>query len=62
MKNKEPVRCDRCLEEVHPGELVHRIDGFVICPECFLDFAFDYFFDRLVEIPASRDFREPDES
>ena len=50
MKNREPVRCDRCLQEVYPGELVHLIEGFVICPECFLDFAFDYFSDCLTEV------------
>ena len=52
MKLKGTPRCDRCLEKVYPGELVHFIDGYVVCPACFLDFAFDYFFDCLVEVPA----------
>ncbi|MBE6949521.1 MAG: hypothetical protein E7456_06715 [Ruminococcaceae bacterium] len=35
--------CDRCKGEVYAEELVHLIDGFVICAECFPDFAYDYF-------------------
>ena len=42
------ARCDRCKNDVYAGELVHLIDGYVVCPECFLDFAFDYFEDRLI--------------
>ena len=42
--------CDRCQEQVYPGELVHFIDGYIICPECFFDFAFDYFADDLIEV------------
>jgi len=43
----EIALCDRCAGEVYPGDLVHFIDGFIICPECFSDFAFDYFADRM---------------
>lgn len=35
--------CDRCRGEIYSGELYHCIDGFNICADCFLDFAFDYF-------------------
>lgn len=40
--------CDKCGFEVYRGELVHRIDGRIICPDCFFDFAFDYFAESLV--------------
>ena len=40
--------CDRCGEEVYTYELVHLIDGFVICAECFDDFVFEYFEDCLM--------------
>ena len=39
--------CDVCRGEVWPGDLVHVINGFVVCPECFSDYAFDYFSDCL---------------
>ena len=39
--------CDICGGEVYGGDLVHVINGFVICPECFWDFVFDYFEDCL---------------
>lgn|GEM_PF-423674 len=41
------ARCDICRGEVWPGDLVHVINGFVVCPECFLDYTFDYFSDCL---------------
>lgn len=40
--------CDRCRGEIYRGELYHRIDGFSICADCFLDFAFEYFAGCLV--------------
>ena len=60
MKTYPPARraillCDRCQEQVYPDELVHLIDGYIICPECFFDFAFDYFAEDLIlvrDIPA----------
>ena len=45
---KPICRCDLCKGDVFPGELVHFIDGTVICPDCFFDFAFDYFSDKLI--------------
>jgi hypothetical protein len=42
------ARCDVCFGEIYSGDLAHLIDGFVVCPECFFDFAFDYFADRMV--------------
>ena len=41
-------RCDRCLQPVYDDDLVHVIDGYVVCPECFDDFAFDYFSANMV--------------
>ena len=35
--------CDICRGEVYKNELVHVIDGFVVCAECFSDYTFDYF-------------------
>lgn len=46
--DKSVCKCHVCREPVYPYELVHVIDGFVICPDCFFDFAFDYFSDRLI--------------
>lgn len=40
-------RCSVCGGEVYRGELIHYIDGKVVCPDCFFDFTFDYFSDRL---------------
>lgn len=37
------AKCDNCGGEVYDEELVHLIDGFVICAECFEDYAFEYF-------------------
>ena len=50
IRNKPEFRCDICKSDVYDGELVHCIDGFIVCPDCFLDFAFDYFQDRLVPV------------
>ena len=36
-------QCDRCQQEIYADDLVHVIDGYVVCPECFDDFVFDYF-------------------
>lgn len=36
-------RCDICGGEVYGDDLIHYIDGFTVCPECFDDFVFDYF-------------------
>ena len=48
-RSSAPVlKCDRCGEEIYPYELIHKIDGFIICPDCFDDFAFDYFSDCLM--------------
>jgi hypothetical protein len=48
-KDPGPVgRCDCCGQEIYPDDLVHVIDGFTVCPECFFDFAFDYFSRDLV--------------
>jgi len=35
--------CDICKGEVYRNELVHVIDGFIVCAECFSDYTFDYF-------------------
>ena len=53
--------CDVCGGDVMPWELVHVIDGFVVCPECFLDFAFGYFEDDLVTGSEARELLRPDE-
>ena len=42
------LRCSVCRGEIYRGELYHSIEGRSICPECFFDFAFDYFADCLV--------------
>ncbi len=43
-EEEPPVaKCDSCGGEVYAEELVHLIDGFVICAECFEDYAFKYF-------------------
>ena len=39
--------CDICREGIYAGELVHYIDGYLICPDCFDEFVFDYFADRM---------------
>lgn len=41
-------KCDCCHGEVFADDLVHFVEGFVICPDCFDDFAFDYFAPFLV--------------
>ena len=46
-KSDAVLKCDICSEEIYPFELVHNIDGKIICPDCFFDFTFDYFSDRL---------------
>ena len=43
-----PLKCGICLEDIFDGELVHYIDGRIICPECFDDFAFDYFSSQMI--------------
>ncbi|MBR5381399.1 MAG: hypothetical protein IK136_02130 [Oscillospiraceae bacterium] len=50
--------CDVCRGEVWPGDLVHVINGFVVCPECFLDYTFDYFSDCLMLGSEIQDQRE----
>ncbi len=40
--------CDVCKGEIYANELVHVIDGFVVCPDWFYDFVFDYFSENLV--------------
>jgi len=40
--------CDFCCGEIYKDDLVHYIDGYVICPECFDDFIFDYFADCMI--------------
>lgn len=40
--------CDICRGEVYSEDLVHIIDGFIVCPDCFYDFVFSYFEDCLV--------------
>ncbi len=50
--DEKPVcRCSICSEPVYRDELVHFIEGRIICPDCFFDFAFDYFSADL--IPAA---------
>ena len=46
-EEKPVARCDVCRGEVYSGDLVHVINGFVVCPECFFDYTFDYFSDCL---------------
>ncbi|MGM9520887.1 MAG: hypothetical protein ACI3VB_00225 [Oscillospiraceae bacterium] len=45
---RRAYKCDRCHGQLYPNELVHFIDGYLVCPDCFFDFAFDYFSDDLV--------------
>lgn len=46
---EQPIACcDVCKGEIFPDDLVHLIDGFIVCPECFFDFTFDYFADKMV--------------
>ena len=35
--------CDKCGFEVYDGDSIYIIDGFVICDECFPDYAREYF-------------------
>jgi len=35
--------CSLCGGEVYEDDLAHLIDGYVVCPECFDDFAVEYF-------------------
>ena len=35
--------CDSCGMEVYDGDRIYIIDGFIICEECFADFAAEYF-------------------
>ena len=45
----EPVaNCDLCKGGVFGDELVHFIDGYIICAECFDDFAVDYFESNMI--------------
>ena len=48
-EEKVVCNCDICSEPIYAYELVHLIDGHIVCPDCFFDFAFDYFSDRLVK-------------
>jgi hypothetical protein len=43
-------KCDKCRGELYDNELVHLIDGYIICPECFEDFAFEYFEDKMTAV------------
>ena len=48
-QNEQPIAgCDCCGGEIYSDELVHLIDGFVICAECFEDYAFGYFEECMV--------------
>ena len=47
-KSSLPVLCDRCGGEIFPDEPAHVIDGFIICGECFEEFAYEYFRDCLM--------------
>lgn len=49
--------CDVCGEGIYPGELVHQIDGYLICPDCFFDFVFDYFADKMIMIDELKENR-----
>ena len=42
-EDRPTARCDRCGGEIYENELVHVIDGFVICAECFEEYACEYF-------------------
>ena len=43
------AECDLCGGEIYADELVHFINGFVICAECFYDYAFEYFSHCMVQ-------------
>ena len=45
------LKCSSCGGGIYPGELIHFIAGAYICPDCFFDFAFDYFSDCLITAP-----------
>lgn len=48
-QNVPPVIfCDFCRGEIYEDDMIHYIDGFIICPECFDDFVFEYFLDRMM--------------
>ena len=36
--------CDKCALEVYDSDIIYIIDGFIICNECFGDYARDYFY------------------
>ena len=49
LQEELPVaKCDSCKGEVYAEELVHLIDGFIICTECFADYTYDYFEPNMV--------------
>ena len=55
-QDEQPIsRCDSCGGEIYADELVHVIDGFIICAECFDDYVFDYFASNMV---TGEDLRE----
>ena len=35
--------CDKCALEVYDSDEIYIIDGFIICSDCFENFAKDYF-------------------
>jgi hypothetical protein len=39
--------CDECGAEIYPGERIYVIDGFLVCRECFGEYAAKYFADCL---------------
>ena len=41
-------QCGVCGGDIFADELVHLIDGTAVCPDCFFDFSFDYFADKMV--------------
>ena len=55
---KPAALCDVCRGEVYSNDLVHVINGFVVCPECFFDYTFDYFSDCLCLGSEIRDSKE----
>ena len=56
-ENQPIARCDNCGGEIYDDELVHLIDGFVICAECFEDYAFEYFESCMVTGDEIREMR-----
>ena len=48
-KDRPVALCDVCGGEVYGEDIVHVIDSFVVCPECFSDFVFEYFEDCMTQ-------------